>query len=61
LVELYKLYDQYRDPILWFLEEPDVNSYEGYLKNIQALLLEDLTLVQYAAFLNYQEFSQAIA
>jgi hypothetical protein len=32
LVELYKLYDQYRDPILWFLEELDVNNYEEYLK-----------------------------
>lgn len=32
LLSLYKIYDEHRDSILWFLEELDANSYEEYLE-----------------------------
>lgn len=32
LLSLYKLYDEHRDSILWFLEDLDANSYQEYLQ-----------------------------
>jgi hypothetical protein len=32
LLKLYKIYDEHRESILWFLEELDANSYGEYLK-----------------------------
>ena len=32
LLSLYKIYDEHRESILWFLEELDANSYEEYLE-----------------------------
>jgi hypothetical protein len=32
LLSLYKIYDERRESILWFLEELDANSYEEYLE-----------------------------
>jgi hypothetical protein len=32
LLSLYKIYDDHRESILWFLEELDANSYEVYLE-----------------------------
>jgi hypothetical protein len=32
LLSLYKIYDEHRESILWFLEELDANSYEDYLQ-----------------------------
>jgi hypothetical protein len=32
LLSLYKIYDDHRESILWFLEELDANSYEEYLE-----------------------------
>jgi hypothetical protein len=31
LLNLYEIYDQHRDAILWFLEDMDANTYEEYL------------------------------
>ena len=32
LLKLYKIYDNHRDAILWFLEELDASNYEEYLE-----------------------------
>jgi hypothetical protein len=37
LLSLYKIYDDHRESILWFLEELDANSYEDTYKSMQVL------------------------
>jgi hypothetical protein len=32
LLNLYKIYDNHREAVLWFLEEFDANSYEEYVE-----------------------------
>jgi hypothetical protein len=32
LLRLYKLYDEHRDSVLWFLEDLDANNYQEYLQ-----------------------------
>jgi hypothetical protein len=49
-LELYKIYDNHRDAILWFLEELDANSYEEYLEKYSGTSAERSNFVTVCGF-----------
>lgn len=50
IIELYKIYDGYRDSRVWFLDELNVNSYEEYHEKYSATSIEKSHFIAVCGF-----------
>lgn len=50
IIELYKIYDGYRDSRVWFLDELNVNSYEEYHEKYSAASIEKSHFIAVCGF-----------